>query len=131
MRRQDARKLDHATLEAIRIRTVQQVQAGESPEAVIGALAFSSRSIYSWLTMYWAGGWDALKAKRIRGRPQTLKAQDTCWMYRTATGRNPQQLGFAFVLWTRSMIARVAGPVDAAGKYRSSCHSASRHTSFR
>jgi hypothetical protein len=49
MRRQDARKLDHATLEAIRIRAVQQVQAGESPEAVIGALGFSSRCIYSWL----------------------------------------------------------------------------------
>ncbi|EQD60196.1 hypothetical protein B2A_03773, partial [mine drainage metagenome] len=46
MTRQDARKLDHATLEAIRIRAVQQVQAGESPEAVIGALGFSSRCIY-------------------------------------------------------------------------------------
>jgi hypothetical protein len=30
--RRDARKLDHKTLEAIRIRAVEQVQAGESPE---------------------------------------------------------------------------------------------------
>ena len=48
---QDARKLDHATLEAIRIRAVQQVQAGESPEVVIRALGFSTRCIYNWLAM--------------------------------------------------------------------------------
>ncbi len=107
MTRQDARKLDHATLEAIRIRAVQQVQAGESPEAVIGALGFSSRCIYSWLAMYRAGGWDALKAKRIPGRPKKLKAQDIRWVYRTVTGRNPLQLGFPFALWTRAMIARL------------------------
>jgi Helix-turn-helix domain len=63
MARLDARKLEHATLEEIRIRAVQQVQAGESPEAVIRVLGFSSRCIYSWLAMYRAGGWDALKAK--------------------------------------------------------------------
>ena len=34
-KRRDARKLDHKTLEAIRIRAVEQVQAGESPEVVI------------------------------------------------------------------------------------------------
>ena len=107
MARRDARTLDHRTLEEIRIRAVQQVQAGESPEAVISALGFSSRSIYSWLAMYRAGGWDALKAKRIPGRPKKLKAQDIRWVYRTVTGRNPLQLGFPFALWTRSMIARL------------------------
>src|ERR1035441_7447850 len=75
MARLDARKLDHGTLEEIRIRAVQQVQAGESPEVVIRALGFSSRCIYSWLAMYRAGGWDALKAKRIPGRARKLPAR--------------------------------------------------------
>jgi transposase len=100
MIRQDARKLDHATLEAIRIRAVQQVHAGGSPEVVIRALGFSSRCIYSWLALYRSVGWDALKAKRKK-----LKEEDIRWAYRTVTGRNPLQLGFPFALWTRSMIA--------------------------
>ena len=32
MQKDDARKLDHATLEALRIRAVRSVQDGESPE---------------------------------------------------------------------------------------------------
>jgi len=46
MKRRDGRALDHKTLEEIRIRAVERVQAGESPEAVIRALGFSRSCIY-------------------------------------------------------------------------------------
>ena len=55
----DGRSLDHKTLEEIRMRAVERVQAGESPEVVIAALGFSRSCIYTWLARYRAGGWDA------------------------------------------------------------------------
>src|SRR5512146_2280668 len=67
MARRDARELDHKTLEQIRTRAVEQVQAGESPEAVIKALGFSRSCIYTWLALYRSGGWAALKARALRG----------------------------------------------------------------
>jgi transposase len=100
----DARKIDRSALEAIRIRAVQQVQAGESPEVVIRALGFTRRCIYSWLSMYRAGGWDALKSRKAPGRARRLSGRDMQWIYRTVTGKNPLQLGFTFALWTRAMI---------------------------
>jgi len=49
VRANDGRKLDHNTLEEIRKRAVERVQAGESPEDVGRALGFNRRSIYEWL----------------------------------------------------------------------------------
>src|ERR1039458_6684321 len=93
MARLDARKLDHATLEEIRIGAVQQVQAGESPEAVIRALGFSSRCIYSWLAMYRAGGWDALKAKRIPGAAAQARGAGSAMGVPHGDGQEPTTAG--------------------------------------
>jgi transposase len=48
----DGRKLNHKTLEAIRVRAVQSVQGGQSPEQVIAALGMTRAIIYRWLTAY-------------------------------------------------------------------------------
>lgn len=104
MRRRDGRALDHKTLEEIRIRAVERVQAGESPEVVIQALGFTRSCIYAWLAKYRAGGWGALKARALKGRPRKIKGAQMRWLYRTITGQSPLQFRFEFALWTREMI---------------------------
>src|SRR3990172_12944242 len=101
MRKDDARRLDHATLEAMRLRAVRCVQEGESPEVVAKALRINRTTIYDWLAAYRRGGWGALKAKPVPGRPPKLDGKKLQWIYNTVTQKNPLQLKFQFALWTR------------------------------
>jgi len=107
MRKNDARKLDHKTLEELRIRVVKRVQEGESPEVLAKVLGLDRTTVYGWLARYRQGGWNALKAKPIPGRPAKLDAKKMRWVYDTVTRKNPLQLNFAFALWTREMIAKL------------------------
>src|SRR5712675_1194524 len=107
MRANDARRLDHATLEAMRERAVRSVQDGESPEVVADVLGINRSTIYGWLAQYRRGGWGALKAKPLFGRPPKLNARALQWVYKTVTEKNPLQLKFAFALWTRDMVGKL------------------------
>src|SRR2546426_9964523 len=104
MKRQDGRTLSHETLEEIRIRAIERVQAGESPEDVIRTLGFSRSCIYVWLARYRAGGWGALKARALKGRPLKIRPAQMRWLYQTVVGKSPLQVRFEFALWTREMI---------------------------
>src|ERR1700676_3191037 len=98
MREGDARRLDHATLEAMRERAVRSVQSGESPEVVARIIGVNRSAIYGWLAQYRRGGWGALKAKPLFGRPSKLNARAMQWVYKTVTAKNPLQLKFEFAL---------------------------------
>jgi transposase len=107
MRKNDARKLDHKTLEELRIRVVKRVQDGESPEVLAKVLDLDRSTVYGWLARYRQGGWNGLKAKPLSGRPPKLDGKKMQWVYDTVTRKNPLQLKFAFALWTREMVAKL------------------------
>ena len=55
MKPDDARKLDHTTLEEMRIRAVRSVQAGESPEVVARSLRINRRTLAGAVSARWLG----------------------------------------------------------------------------
>ena len=83
------------------------VQAGQSPEVVGKAFGLNRTTIYDWLARYRRGGWGALKAKPLAGRPPKLHGKQMQWIYNTVTQKNPLQMNFAFALWTRAMVAKL------------------------
>jgi transposase len=104
MRDNDGRKLDHKTLEALRIRAVEQVKAGAHPEEVAAAMGFHKNTVYGFLAKVRAGGADTLKAKPIPGRPPKMTAGQIAFLHKLIVGKDPRQLSFEFALWTREMI---------------------------
>ena len=107
MNKQDGRRLSHEALEQIRITAVQRVQAGESPEAVIKSIGFQRVCIYRWLSAYRFGGIDALRAKKLDGRPAILSGEQLMKLYTVVTSEDPRQYQFPFALWTVSIVREV------------------------
>jgi transposase len=104
MRENDGRKLDHHTLEVLRLRAVDQVAAGAHPEEVSRALGMHEKTVYGWLAKVRHGGRDALIAKPVPGRPAKLAPEQMQRVYELVTGSDPRQLSFDFALWTRDLV---------------------------
>src|SRR5213592_4813683 len=107
MRDNDGRKLDHKTLEALRIRAVDQVGEGAHPEDVAAALGLHRKTVYAWLARYREGGKDALKAQPVPGRPPKLGGPQLSRLHALIVGTDPRQMQFEFALWTREMVREV------------------------
>jgi transposase len=109
MRETDGRKLDHKTLEQLRIRAVRQIEQGAHPEHVAQALGMTRAAVYAWLAKYREGGLEALRAKPVPGRPPKLQGAQLARLYGLVVGNDPRQLRFAFALWTRAMVRELIG----------------------
>src|SRR3954466_12506595 len=110
MRANDGRKLDHQTLEAIRLRAVEQVEAGV-PAAQVGrglaALGLHRRTIYTWLSKDRAEGRAALGAMPVpAGRPKPPDAQ-LGELADLIDQTDPRDHGFAVALWTRQIVRQL------------------------
>jgi transposase len=102
MRDNDGRKLDHKTLEQLRIRAVRQIERGAHPDEVAAGLGMTRAAVYGWLAKYREGGLEALKARPVPGRPPKLSGSQLQRLSTLVVGNDPRQLQFA--LWTRAMV---------------------------
>jgi transposase len=104
MREDDGRKLDHQTLEALRLRAVDRVEQGADPRQVARALGLHQHTVYGWVATARQQGREALRAKPIPGRPSKLTEAQTRRVYEVVVGSDPRQLRFDFALWTRDLV---------------------------
>jgi transposase len=107
VRDNDGRKLDHKTLEVLRLRAVEQVGAGAHPEDVAQTLGLHRKTVYGWLAKCREGGKGALLAKPVPGRPPKLAGPQLSRLYALIVGKDPRQMQFEFALWTREMVREV------------------------
>ncbi len=110
MREDDGRKLDHQTLEALRLRAVEQVARGV-PAAQVGAglaaLGLHRRTIYTWLAKERAEGRQALRAKPVPGRARKLSDEQLSELAGLIAQSDPRDHGFAVALWTREVVRQL------------------------
>lgn len=104
MREDDGRRLDHQTLEALRLRAVERVEQGADPREVARALGLHKHTVYGWVAVARERGREALRAKVIAGRPPKLSEAQTRRVYEVVVGKDPRQLQFDFALWTRDLV---------------------------
>ena len=105
--KRDGRKLDHRTLEAIRLMAVERVRDGESPSSVIASYGFCRTTIYKWLAAASKPGvgLKALHSRPATGRPRRLTPRQEQQVFRWVNGKDPRQYGLDVGLWTRSIVA--------------------------
>jgi transposase len=104
VRDDDGRRLDHATLQALRIHAVRRIVSGERPEQVASTLGFARSTVFAWLARYQAGGVPALAARPVPGRPARLSGTQCERLYALIACGGPREFGLGPALWTRDRV---------------------------
>jgi transposase len=104
--KKDGRLHDRKTQETIRLMAVERMLEGESVAAVMDSYGLCRTTGYKWLTrMQGRGrGKRVLMSRKGTGRPSKLDEAQKRQVFRWINGKNPQQYGFDFSLWTRALV---------------------------
>lgn len=107
--KRDGRKLDHRTLETIRMMAIERIREGEPPATVIASYGFNRTTIYKWINAVRQPGVGikALRSTPATGRPRSLTEAQERQVFRWINGRDPRQYGLDFGLWTRTVVAEL------------------------
>jgi transposase len=104
--KRDGRALGHEALEEMRKLAVQRMNEGERPAVV--AASFGMHRSWAFKCRAAArgrgNGLRALRSTKASGRPRKLSAAQERQVFRWVNGKNPQQHGFDFGLWTRQIV---------------------------
>ena len=104
--KRDGRTLGHATLEEMRLLAVQRMREGEHPAEVAASFGMHRAWAYKCRSaaLGRGKGLRALRSTKSTGRPRKLTATQERQVFRWVNGKNPQQYGFDFGLWTRQIV---------------------------
>lgn len=104
--KRDGRTVAHNTLEEMRLLALQRMNEGEKPAVV--AASFGMNRTWAYKVRAAARGRGkgarALRSTKGTGRPRSLTATQERQVFRWINGKNPQQYGFDFGLWTRQIV---------------------------
>lgn len=110
MEKQDARKLNQATLEERRKQSIRLYQSGKfkSYTEIGKAVGAHRNTVSEWIRAWQKGGARALKVKK-RGRPvglgRSLLPHEEAQVRKDLVDKCPDQLKLPFALWTRQAVA--------------------------
>lgn len=90
------------------MRAVYQLEVEDARvEDVAAALGLDRSTVFGWQATYRAGGWEALRAREVPGRPAKLDGDQRSRLQEMITDTEPRQWGFAPALWTRELVRQL------------------------
>ena len=121
--KRDGRTLGHETLEEMRKLAVQRMNEGERAAVVAASFGMHRSWAFKCRAAARGKGLRALRSKKASGRPRKLSVVQERQVFRWVNGKNPQQYGFDFGLWTRQIVrsiacARTLGHAAVPGQHR-------------
>lgn len=107
----DARSLDQAQQEVIRIKAVKVLGRGKTQLEVAKLFGVSLRAVSNWNKTHKVHGAPGLRKKSRRPKSADDGGALTGWQcasaVRTILSKTPDQLSFSFMLWTREAVAEL------------------------